>query len=262
MSAWLQVGRAVSESDLGTESSPLDAAVFGILIAASLLVLSNRQGQVKKLLRQNLPILLFFLYCAASIVWSDYPFVSLKRWVKAVGDFTMVLVVLTDRNPPAAIKRFFTWAGFLLLPLSVLFIKYYPDLGRDYNRWTLMPTYTGVTQFKNLLGMTCLVCGLGSLWAFLSAREDAAMPHRVRHLIAHGPIVILAIFLLVLADSMTSLSCLLMAGTVMVLTTRSWVTRRKSAVHIIVGGFVALSLVALFFDAGGQWCSPWVEIQL
>jgi exopolysaccharide production protein ExoQ len=251
VSMWFQAGPTMAQGDLGTEGSPLDAAVFGILIAAGVLALSSRWNRVSKFLRWNAPILLFFVYCGVSILWSDYSFVALKRWIKAVGDVEMVLIILTDPNPLAATKRFFSRTAFVLLPLSVLFIKYYPNLGRAYNPWTWIPMYSGVTTFKNLLGMTCLVCGLGSLWSFVSAYETRKMPHRFRHLIAHGIILAMTMWLCVTADSMTSLSCFLLAGAVMVMTTRRWVIKRVSVVHALVGGCVGLSLCALFADTGG-----------
>ena len=75
----------------------------------------------------NAPILLFFSYCAVSILWSDYPDVALRRWIKALGDLVMVMIILTDPEPLAALKRFLARTGFLLVPVSVLLIKYYPD---------------------------------------------------------------------------------------------------------------------------------------
>ena len=247
VSMWLHVGPAISRAEVYTEGSPIDATVFGILIAAGLVVLSLRSRQVGRFLWANLPLVLFFAYCALSIAWSDYS----KRWIKAVGDLVMVLVVLTDPNPLAATRRFFSRAGFVLLPLSVLFIKYYPSIGRSFSKdW--MPTYGGVTTQKNSLGMICLVCGLGSLWAFIGAYRDRTTSHRVRHLAAHGIIVAVAIWLFITSNSMTALSCFVMAGTVMVMTMWRYFIKRPLAVHAIVGGCVFLSLFALFFDTSGM----------
>lgn len=251
VSLWFESGPTISQSEQYTEGSPIDAAVFGILIAAGVLVLSLRSRKIGRLLRGNVPILLFFCYCAISIVWSDYSFVAMKRWIKAVGDLVMIGIVLTDPEPTTATKRFLARAGFILLPLSVLFIKYYPDLGRSYNPWTWVPMYCGVTTFKNLLGMICLVCGLGSLWSFLGAYEDRKIPNRFRHLVAHGIIVAISVWLFIIADSMTSLSCFLMAGTVMVMTMWRPVAKTPIAIHALIGGFVALSLCALFADSAG-----------
>lgn len=233
-----------------TEGSPVDAAIFGILIIAGILALNTRTAQVTKVLQDNLWIVLFFCYCALSIAWADYPFVGLKRWIKAVGDLVMVLIVLTDPNPRAAIKRLFARSAFLLLPISVLLIKYYPDLGREYTAQGV-PLYNGVTTSKNLLGMTCLVCGLGALWSFLQAYVQRGMPHRLRHLVAHGFILVNALWLIHAADSMTSLSCLLSAGIVMVLTWQPFVHRRRGYVHALVWTAVGISVFAIFIDTVG-----------
>jgi len=251
VSTWFQSGPTIAQTDLGTEGSPFDATIYLILIALALVVLARRSRRVGQFLRANLPILLFFSYCALSLVWADYPFVAFKRWIKAVGDLAMILIVLTDADPLAATKRLYARGAFVLLPLSVLFIKYYPDLGRSYNPWTWMPMYSGVTTYKNLLGMVCLVFGLGSVWSFIEAYEERRMPHRMRHLVAHGVVIVMAIWLFVTADSMTSLSCFVMAGAVMVASTGRWVEKRTGLVHIMIATVVALSIGALFLDTGG-----------
>jgi len=251
VSTWLHMTPAVSLAQQYTEGSPIDAVIYGILIAAGVLVLNFRPRQVKQFLRDNLPLLLFFSYCALSIAWSDHSFIAFKRWSKSVGDLVMVMVVLTDPYPLAAIKRLFTRAAFVLLPLSVLFIKCYPDLGSAYSPEDMTIMYFGVTTFKNLLGMISMVFGLASVWSFMGAYEVRGMPHRTRHLIAHGVIVGIAIWLIVTADSMTSLSCFVLAGSVMVLISQRWVTRWPGSVHIIIWTAVAIPLFALFIDTVG-----------
>jgi len=260
VSQWLQTGPTISqiqttprpvEADLYLDGSPLDAVVWAILLAVGMAVLFTRREQVWTLLRANGPILLFFSYCALSIIWSDYPFVAFKRWIKAVGDVVMILIVLTDLNPSFAIRRLISRAGFVLIPVSVLFIKYYPDLGRSYNPWTWMPVYGGVTTFKNLLGMTCLICGLGSLWCFVAAYEDKEDTRRARHLIAHGVVIAMVLWLFWVADSMTSLSCFIMAGGVMIASSQARLARKPLVVHVLVAAVVLVSIFALFLDASG-----------
>ena len=110
------------------EGSPVDAAVFSFLLIAGLIVLAHRTQQLIPLFGRMVPILLFFLYCALSILWADHPLVAFKHWNKGIGDLVMVLVVLTDPEPAAAFKRVLSRVGFVLIPLSILFIKYYPSL--------------------------------------------------------------------------------------------------------------------------------------
>ena len=78
-------------------------------------------------------MLIYFLYCLISVAWSYYPDVSLKRWIKAVGDLAMVLVIATDKHPLVAIRRTVSRVGFVLLPTSLLFIRYFPAIGRGYD---------------------------------------------------------------------------------------------------------------------------------
>jgi exopolysaccharide production protein ExoQ len=250
VSAWLNAGPTMSQEEGYAEGNPFDAMVFGVLIAAGVAILVRRSSQVGRFLRGNAPLLLYFAYCALSIGWSDQSFVAFKRWIKAVGDLVMILIVLTDPNPVAAMKRLFSRVGFVLLPLSVLFIKYYPKIGRSFSK-SWIPMFGGVTTQKNSLGLLCLVCGLGSLWSFVGTYEDRTMPHRVRHLVAHGIILATAIWLFKTSDSMTSFSCFLMAGAVMVLTTRRYVIKRPRVVLALISGCIGLSLFALFADETG-----------
>lgn len=251
LSTWLHMDPSISLAQQYTESSPLDAVFYGFLIAAGVLVLNYRSQQVKGFLRQNVPLLLFISFCLLSVLWSDYPLIAFKRWCKSVGDLVMVMIVLTDPQPKTAIRHLFKRAAFVLLPLSVLFIQCYPDLGSAYSPEDMTLTYFGVTTFKNLLGMISMVCGLLSLWAFLRAYEYRWIRSRARHMIAHGVVVGTAIWLIVTADSMTSLSCLVLAGSVMVLVRQRWITRWRGGVHVIMATALAVPLFALFAGSFG-----------
>jgi hypothetical protein len=86
---------------------PADRAVFLLLLAPGVAVLASRGKKVTRVLTSNSVVLVYFDYCLASTLWSDYPDVSVKRCFKAVGDLVMVLIVVTDADPKAAFKRWF-----------------------------------------------------------------------------------------------------------------------------------------------------------
>jgi O-antigen ligase len=251
VSTWLHAEPAESLAQQYSEGSPLDAAIYGMLIAAGAVVLNRRARLVKRFLHENLPLLVFLGFCALSITWSEYPFIALKRWSKSIGDVVMVMLLITDPYPLIAIKRVLARVSFVLLPLSVLFIECYPALGTAYSHEDGVMMYFGVTTFKNLLGMISMVFGLASMWSFIGAYEDRAMPSRTRHLIAHAVTVGTAVWLIVRADSMTSLSCLFLAGAVMVLVSQRWVIRRPGGALIIVSAAIGLPLFALFINTMG-----------
>ena len=250
LSLWMPAGNALASLDkVNVEANPVNVVVFSVLLAAGLIVLASRKRQVGRLLRANWPILLFFSYCALSTLWSDYSGPALRKWFRSVGDPVMVLILLTDPEPAAALKRLFARIGFLLLPLSVLWIKYYPDLGRAYsNDWE--PMYTGVTGHKNSLGGLCMVLGLGFLWRFLERYQTKGQLHRGRHLFADGTILAVVMWLLWMAHSATSSSCFLMATSLFAVTTLSVLGRKPWVVHILVAALVSSSLFALFGGAG------------
>ena len=233
------------------EGSPVDRVVFTVLVVAGLAVLIARGSKVVAVLRANWALLIYLSYCGVSILWSDYPDVAFKRWFKAIGDIAMVLIVVTEADPIAALRQLFSRIGFVLIPLSILFIKYYPSLGRGYDP-TGVTMYTGVTDQKNILGMVCLLFGLGSLWCVLAAYLDRDDPRRRRRrMIAYGAVFGMAIWLLKISDSVTSTSCLVMGGVLVAAAMLTKVGRRPMVVHILVASFLFLSVFALFFDSGG-----------
>ena len=214
-------------------------------------MLVKRGQRVGTLLRANWPILVFFFYCALSILWSDYPGPASRKWIRSMGDLLMVLIVVSDREPVAALKRLLARTAFLLIPLSILLIKYYPSLGRSYsNSWELM--YTGVTDHKNTLGMICLILGLGFWWRFLEHSTAQGAPHRSRHLLVDGAILGMVGWLFSIANSLTSLACFLMAGVVIAVATLFARNRNLRVVHGLVAALVILPLFALFLDSGAN----------
>src|SRR5262249_8826374 len=156
-SRWMNLRSSASVTDQMLDGNPVDRVVFTGLLLLGLIILVSRKQQVVKILQSSGPILLFLAYCLVSFLWSDFPGVAFKRWNKALGDWVMVMVVLTDPRPIAALKRLLSITTYTLIPLSILFIKYYPDIGRNYGRWLGEVHYLGVTTDKNTLGAICLL---------------------------------------------------------------------------------------------------------
>ena len=96
----------------------------------------------------------------------------MKRWVKELGNPIMALVILTEPRPYEAVGTVLRRLAFLMLPLSVLFLRYYPELGRSYHA-DGSPMFTGVGHQKNDLGSMCLMAGyLCCLVELLQRREN------------------------------------------------------------------------------------------
>jgi exopolysaccharide production protein ExoQ len=217
------------------DGSPIDGAFFGILLIAALWVLVHRGRRVLNFFSASGPILAYFLFCLFSVLWSDFPGVAFKRWVKAIGDLVMILVVLTDKHPVGALSRLFSRTAFILVPLSLLFIKYYPDLGRVYDPWTGRQMFTGLTRDKNLLGVITFILLFGVVWRVLALlRSDVIPPHRGRILLAQGMLLVVGIYLLIIADSVTSLVCFTLGTGLMLAMSLRVMRRHAAAVHALV----------------------------
>jgi exopolysaccharide production protein ExoQ len=224
-----------SAADQMLEGNPLDRAVFTGLLFAGLIVLMNRRKRVARILGQNLPILLFFGYCLISLTWSDFPGVAFKRWNKAIGDWVMILIVWTDLQPVAALKRLLAITTYTLIPLSILFIKYYPGLGRSYGRWLGEVHFVGVTTDKNTLGAICLLFGIASVWRVLNLYGDKHQNKtRNRQLIVQIAILAMILWLFSILDAMTSLSCFLMATCLIFAIRLRVFAKRRFLVHCLV----------------------------
>jgi exopolysaccharide production protein ExoQ len=235
------------------DGSPIDGAFFGILLIAALWVLVHRGRRVLNFLRASWPILAYFSFCLLSVLWSDFPGVACKRWVKAIGDLVMVLVVLTDKQPVAALSRLFSRTAFILVPISLLFIKYYPYLGRTYDPWTGRQMFTGLTADKNLLGVITFVLLLGAVWRVLALlRSDVVPPHRGRILLAQGALLAIGIYLLIIADSITSTVTFTLGTGLMLAMSLRIMRRHAAAVHVLVLFLVVLVSSIMLLGGGAS----------
>jgi O-antigen ligase len=154
------------------EGNPLDRSVRIGLMVLGWLVLQRRRGSVVQVLRNNKLVVLIFAYMVLSILWSDFPVVSLKRVVRALGFLIMVLIVLTEDAPWKAIDAVGRRLVYVAVPVSMLLIKYYPQLGVSFHRWQGYPMWIGITISKNDFGV--LACYgalfmLRALWTWKPA---------------------------------------------------------------------------------------------
>ncbi len=242
VSGWL--GISPSGADVQLDGSPLDAAFFGILLAAAIVLLISRGRRAATLVTSSWPIIIYFLYSLISVTWSYHADVSFKRWIKAIGDLAMVLVIATDEQPIAALRRLISRVGFILFPTSVLLIKYYGDLGRGYTP-DGTPMNTGVTTNKNTLGLIVFLVSLGALWNVRALLIDKEAPNRTRRLVAQVILLTFGIVLLGMAHSASAVTCFVLGGGLMLLTTRRAIRNRPGRLYalcliIVLGGAVAM----------------------
>jgi len=209
LSQWIHLDETVMTPEAVLEGDPLDRAVFLLLIIIGLVILHRRRINFARLLRKNPLVFLYFFFGATSMIWSDFPGVSFKRLVKTSGNVVMALIVITARDPKDNLGAVIRRLAILLMPLSVLFIKYYPEIGRAYHMGK--PMFRGVALQKNGLGQLCLIVASYLVWDLLVNRAESVEYRGKRSLSLYVVLIVMTVWLLVAAGSATSWMCLLLA---------------------------------------------------
>lgn len=249
VSSWFGIGTESVGSLASTlDGSPMDAAIFEALIVAGLIALFQRRTRAITFIKSNGPVLLYFLYCLISTAWSPIHGPAFKRWIKDIGDLVMVLLIVTEVQPIAALRRLYSRVGFILLPFSILLIRY-TDLGRVFDV-DGSPTNTGVTINKNSLGLIVFIVSLGALWNVSALLLDEEALHRTRRLVAQGVLLFSGIWLLQMAHCATAIACFVLGGGLMLATRLRAIGNRPGRVHALCLGIVLAGGMTLLL--GGE----------
>jgi exopolysaccharide production protein ExoQ len=217
------------------EGSLLDACVYLVLIVAGLYVLHQRQASLSEIVRNNQWLTIFLLYCLFSIVWSDFPFVAFKRWIKILGHPIMVLVVLTEPDAEEALKRLMKRCAYVVVPVSILFIKYYPQWGRGFDPWTGAALNYGIAQGKNMLGADCLILGFFFFWHLLQIWRTKRSKARRNELLLTAAFLFMIWWLFSMAHSATSLVSLFIGGLMLLFVGMRSVNKNFVGSYILAG---------------------------
>ncbi len=162
----------------------------------------------------------------------------------------MALMLLTGKDPENAIRAVFARCGFLLIPLSVLFIKYYPDLGRGFSSFTGTVQYQGVAIGKNNLGVGVLVLALFLILDTIEVLKGKAKSSGKSDIVCHFVVLVMALWLLRISNSVTSLICAVIGSAGLVVLNMQFVQKRlkhafawsamAAVVLVVVSGVVDL----------------------
>jgi O-antigen ligase len=247
VSQWLSLGTAPQYTSDYEEGSPIDRLVFALLLLLGGVIVTNRGRLTSHIFKSNKWILVWFLYCGVSVLWSDFPDVAFRRFVKGVGTIIMVLVVATEPDPVESFKALVRRCAYVLLPLSLVFIKYYRHLGIDYGEWTGETIYVGVTLNKNTLGRLSLVSAFFFFWAIITTWRNRRN-FETKEWWINIVFLLLSLWLLRLAGSATSLGVLLIGLVVFIGLGMPIIKRniRNAGAFIIISVIVFCSLEQMF----------------
>jgi exopolysaccharide production protein ExoQ len=226
--------------------STIDRNVLITLIAAGLMVLGSRKQSWRTVTYANLYVGLFIVYCGIAILWSDYPGIAIKRYFRGLGTFIMFFVVLTEKSPLDATKLIIRRLGYILIPFSILLIKYFRDVGIVYGQWLGEEMIIGVCTHKNQLGQLSAVCGLYFFWQLAESwRNKRILMDKIQMLI-NGLLLLMVLWLLTKAGSATSNVSLIAAVCIYLGLGLSFVKRNIDNIGLIMSLLVGIAFVILF----------------
>jgi exopolysaccharide production protein ExoQ len=248
---WLNIfGLRVSGGSV-EEGSPVDACLFFVLLVAGVCVLLNRQLRFGEIVQNNAWLIIFVGYCLISIFWSDFPLVSFKRWIKIFGHPIMALIILSEPNFEEGLVQLMKRAAFVIVPVSVLFIKYYLHLGTRNDPWSGSQMCVGITTGKNELGADCLIFGFFFFWYLLQVWRTERSTDRRDELRLIAVFLLMIVWLLRKSHSATSTICFFVGITVVVLLGMRWINKKAFGTYMLMG--LTLIVVAeLAFDMSSQ----------
>jgi exopolysaccharide production protein ExoQ len=241
ISMWIGL---TAHDNLLSEGSPFDRTIFTMLILIGLIILLQRKIDWKFIVKNNASIFSFVLYLGISTLWADNSFVSFKRWVKEIGNLIMIFVILTEPEPIEALKAIIRRSAYVLIPLSVVFIKYYPA-GRIYTVGG-QQMLTGVTTHKNDLGILCLICGLFFVWNIFEIRFAWSKNKRKNELMINIIFLLMIMWLLFIANSATSLVCFIIGVCLLISLRKIKNSIRKLRMYCILTVIFLLILYKVF----------------
>ena len=256
LSGNLTAGGASAAAEALMEGDPLNRTVELFLMFLGIAILVSRSFRWSGFLARNRVLTVYLLFSLVSFLWSDFPLPALKKWLRDLDNYVMILVVLSDPHPLAAISTLLRRLGYLLVPLSVVLIKYFPALAREYDPWTGFATYSGASTSKNMLGIVGLVCGIYYLWDTVVRWPDRKNRRQKWVILVNAGLIGMIVWLLNICDSATSRTCLVIACPV-ILAAHSKTVQRRPGILTVTVPFLFLIYVFLFFGLGftGQFAA-------
>jgi exopolysaccharide production protein ExoQ len=206
LATWFVGGSTTGGNESG---STLDRWTLIGLAVMGIVVLARRRFDWLGAMRRHGWLLALLAYMFVSTFWSEITLVAMIRWARECVAFVMALVMTSEANPRQALGSLFRRCAYVLLPFSLVLIKYYPALGRRYGYYSGAEMWTGVTGQKNELGRLCMISVFFLLMALYLRWRGRPVGDGRFQAWADVSIVLLGVYLLIGSDSATSLATLM-----------------------------------------------------
>jgi O-antigen ligase len=250
-SQWLNVVGIRLGGQSNEEGNPIDAVIFSIIVFLGLRVLARRRVVLVEFFRFNPWVSAFMFYCLLSVLWSDFSLVAGKRWIKELGHPVMALILLTEPDLEEAFSIMMRRCAFLLIPMSVLLVKYYPSIGKRGSDWGGEDSFVGITNDKNFLGLNSFFFGMYFVWNWLKVWPMERSKARRNELVLSSLYLLMALWLFLRAHSSTAIGAFLVGVAVLLVLGLPMLNREMIGTYAII--VIAIGAVAELTLGVSSW---------
>jgi exopolysaccharide production protein ExoQ len=239
-------------SELGT-SNVVNQIVFTTLFLTAVFSLIPKTNQLMTIIKKEKYLIIFLLWCTLSIVWAEHSFVVFKRlfqfYTGIIVCFSFLIHCDSIDDALPTIKIFFS----IYMLVSLISIYTVPGaISRQFHEWQ------GLANNKNTLGKNSLISTV--IWIYALSKDKSAKL-QVYNLF----MLMVSLFLLVGANSITSVSAFLFVILVWVLFVVDklfqplGIRRTMTFLFLICAGFLAVftyfysqEIIASIFALAGK----------
>jgi O-antigen ligase len=215
--------------------SPLDRAFLIVLLGLAIIVLSKRRFEWIGAIRENRWLVLFVGFMLISISWSSIPLISFKRWTREFIVVVMAFMVLSEHDPRRALLTILRRVTYVLIPYSLLLIKYFPKYGIQYGRWSGARMWVGVGLQKNTLALLCIISAVFLVWTLIRRWSGRDIPVAKYQTYVEVFLLILTMLLLMgprMTFTYSATSTVVLALAMLTFCGLYWMRKRGSALGI------------------------------
>lgn len=144
-------------NEVATED-PVKEVLLPSLFLLSFIGLLPKRTQAVDLIKKEKYLCLFLLWSLLTVAWSDFPFLSFKRWIQTAGAVMIFVSAILHIESEDEAWGYVRTVLIVYIPLSLLSIFLIPG--------TMQPggtAWRGFTSHKNLLGQVSLLSLI--IWA-------------------------------------------------------------------------------------------------
>ena len=140
----------ISLEDAST-SNPINQIAFSLIYFLAFLSLYPKRHQVVTFIHREKFLTIYLAWLLVSVIWSDYPFISFKRWIQIFGMVVVFVAVCLHMKSSEETFKYFRVLLTLYILLTLVSVTLVPAASMyDNTAWR------GLASHKNILGQIAL----------------------------------------------------------------------------------------------------------